>query len=69
MTRTTARALGVAAAVAAALVVWALIEPVFGLQLRGAAYGAGVEPPDVGAVEVLLRARSEGSRAGRCWSC
>lgn len=77
-----ARALGVAAATAGAVGVWALIEPVLGVEVRGPAYGAATETSDVGAVQVLIVTASAGlagwallallerftARAARIWA-
>lgn len=57
------RALGIAATATAALVAWALIEPVFGIELRGPAFGDTAETSDVAAVQVLL-ASTIGGLAG-----
>ncbi len=47
-TRRRARLLAVVGAVGAALIFWAVVELAFGLDLRGAAFGANAETSDVG---------------------
>ncbi|HZC99496.1 MAG TPA: DUF6069 family protein [Actinomycetes bacterium] len=53
-TRRRARLVAVVAAVGAALVLWAVVELAFGLDLRGPASGAATEALDVGPAQVVI---------------
>jgi hypothetical protein len=53
-TRRRARFLTVAGATGAALALWAVVEVVFGLDLRGPAFAANTEPSHVGPAQVLV---------------